>query len=216
MHTDSKLKVYLVLLTLHTSLLIASNAAGAKLFALPFGLAASATVISYMLTFVTLDAIAELYGRDSSRFVINIGLASLAVSVLFFQIAIHLPPATGWPDQAAYESTLGASWRIFLGGWMAYMFSQHFDLWSFLALKETRFGRSLAVRSWISTIIGQLLDTIIFITIAFWGTFPLAEAIAGQYAIKLAFATLGTPFVILLVRVGRHFIARENGFRSAS
>ena len=58
----SRTKLFLLLMTLHGSLLITSTVAGSKLFALPFGLSASATVVSYMLTFVVLDTIAELYG----------------------------------------------------------------------------------------------------------------------------------------------------------
>jgi len=64
-----RIKFLLFLMTLHGSLLITSTVAGSKLFALPFGLTASATVVSYMLTFVVLDVIAELYGAEFSRLV---------------------------------------------------------------------------------------------------------------------------------------------------
>lgn len=70
-------------MTLHGSLLITSTVAGSKLFALPFGLSASATVVSYMLTFVVLDAIAELYGDKLPRLVINLGLVGMALSALY-------------------------------------------------------------------------------------------------------------------------------------
>ena len=207
MQWDRKSKFYLVLLSLHTTLLVTNKAAGAKLFALPYGLVASATVISYMMTFVILDIIAELYGREASRFVINIGLVGMALSVALFQFAIYLPAAPGWPDQAAFASTLGGSWRLLLGGWTAYMFGQYFDLWSFFGLKRLRWTSPLPVRAWISMLVGQFFDTVIFITIAFAGRFPLPQAIAGQYLIKLAFAAAATPLVVLFVRIGRIYIA---------
>jgi uncharacterized integral membrane protein (TIGR00697 family) len=200
-----RLRFFLVLMSLHTSLLITSTLAGAKIFALPFGLTASATVISYMLTFVMLDAIAELYGKQYSRFVIYIGLVGMALSALYFEVAILLPPAGSWIHQPALEVILGSSWRIWIGGWVAYMLSQNFDLWSFLKLKQTPF-KSLAVRAWVSMVVGQLLDTIVFMVIAFYGTLPLAPAIVGQYLIKLVFATVATPLVSLLVLSGKGFV----------
>ena len=109
-----RIKFLLFLMTLHGSLLITSTVAGSKLFALPFGLTASATVVSYMLTFVVLDVIAELYGAEFSRLVINLGLIGMALSALYFKLTITLPPAAGWPDQAAFATVFGASWRIWL------------------------------------------------------------------------------------------------------
>jgi queuosine precursor transporter len=209
MQWDGRSKFYLVLLSLHTTLLVANKAAGAKLFALPYGLVASATVISYMMTFVILDVIAELYGREASRFVINIGLVGMGLSVTLFQFAIYLPAAPGWPDQAAFASTLGGSWRLLLGGWTAYMFGQYFDLWSFFGLKRLRWTSALPVRAWISMLVGQFFDTVIFITIAFAGRFPLSHAIAGQYLIKLAFAAAATPLVVLFVRIGRLYTTEK-------
>jgi queuosine precursor transporter len=202
---DRRLIFFLVLMSLHTSLLITSTIAGAKIFALPFGLSASATVISYMLTFVMLDAIAEIYGNQYSRFVIYIGLVGMALSAVYFEFAILLPPAASWGNQPALESILGSSWRVWTGGWLAYVLSQNFDLWSFLKLKQTPF-KSVAVRAWVSMVVGQLLDTIVFMVIAFYGTLPLAPAIVGQYLIKLAFATVATPLVSLVVLAGRRFI----------
>src|SRR5262249_7003337 len=80
--------------------------------------------------------------------------------------------------QKALESILGSSWRIWLGGWTAYMVSQYVDLWSFLKLKQLPLGRaSLPFRAWTSMVLGQLLDTIIFLTIAFYETEPISSVI---------------------------------------
>jgi uncharacterized integral membrane protein (TIGR00697 family) len=196
-------------MTLHSSLLVTSTIAGSKLFALPFGLSASATVLSYMLTFVILDTIAELYGRQYSRFVINLGLVAMALSAVYFEFAIWLPAADFWKEQKALETIIGSSWRIWLGGWTAYMVSQYTDLWSFLRLKELPLGRSLAFRAWVSMILGQLIDTVIFLTIAFYGTEPVGAIIVGQYLIKLVIATLATPFVSLGVGLGRSYFERD-------
>ena len=206
--SDKSLRVFIALLTIHTALVISSNAAGSKLIALPLGLAASATVISYMLSFVLIGAIAELFGRDYARLVVNLGLAAMAISVAFFELAIHLPAAGFWTQQPAFEQVLGATPRLLLGGWSAYLLGQHLDVWGFFLIKRTRFGADrLWLRSWGSTIIGQLIDTAVFITIAFYGTAPLLPAIAGQYLVKLVIASATTPVIYAAVGWGRAAMA---------
>jgi queuosine precursor transporter len=206
--TDRNLRVFVVLLTIHTSLVVASNVAGAKLIGLPLGLAASATVISYMLSFVLLGSIGELFGRTLARLVVNLGLGAMALSVAFFELAIHLPAAGFWTHQAAFEQVLGSTPRILAGGWAAYLLGQHLDVWGFFRLKRTRLGgERLWLRSWGSTLIGQLVDTAVFITIAFAGTAPLLPAIAGQYLVKLVVASLTTPLIYLAVGWGRAAMA---------
>lgn len=209
---------FLLLMALHGSLLVTSTAAGSKLFALPFGLTASATVLSYMFTFVILDTIAELYGRRYSRLVIHLGLLGMAVSVVYFEIAIALPPAGVWTDQKAIEAILGSSWRIWLGGWLAYIISQNLDLWSFLFLKDkiSVGRRSIAFRAWTSMLVGQLIDTVIFMVIAFYGVFPVGPAIVGQYLVKVIFVSVAAPLVPFGVWIGERWEGRRQDAAASS
>src|SRR5687768_624203 len=96
---QSAIRPFIFLLTLHTALLVASNAGGAKMIALPGGLAASATVFSYMATFAILDVIADRYGRKYAQITINLGLIGLVTSVVFYQLTIAAPPADFWKGQ---------------------------------------------------------------------------------------------------------------------
>jgi len=208
---DRRLKYFLCLMTLHSSLLITSTIAGSKVFALPLGLSASATVFSYMLTFVILDTIAELYGRSYSRFVINLGLIGMALSAAYFEFTIILPPAGEWRYQQALETVLGSSIRIWLAGWTAYMLSQNLDLWSFLRLKEIAKGRgSIVLRAWLSMVLAQLFDTTVFVTIAFYGVVPIGQLIVGQFLIKVAIASLVSPLVPIAVLSGRKWIEKPH------
>lgn len=201
---------FLILMTLHSSLLITSTVAGSKLFQLPFGYDASATVFSYLLTFIILDTIVELYGNSYSRFVINLGLVGMAVSALYFEFTIYLPPAAVWLHQESLVSIIGSSWRIWLGGWIAYTISQHFDAWSFVLLRNTVLGRSsIVLCALISLLVSQLLDTVLFVSIAFYGTVPLFSTIVGQYFVKIVFSTAAVPLVKLSVSLGQKWSGPE-------
>lgn len=204
------LALLVCLASLHTALLVTSMVAGAKLVALPFHLSASATVLSYTLTFVILDTLAELYGPAVSRFVITMGLVAMILAAVYMEVAALLPGPPGIVSQDAYAAVLSNSWRIWLAGWIAYTISQRLDVWSFLLLKRVGgIGASVAARAWFSLIFGQLIDTALFITIAFAGTTALLPVIAGQYAVKIVIATVTIPLVSLAVALGRRFIARD-------
>jgi queuosine precursor transporter len=203
-------RYFLILMTLYSSLLITSTVAGSKLFQLPFGYEASATVFSYLLTFIILDTIAELYGKSYSKLVINLGLVGMGVSALYFEFTIFLPPAAVWRHQESLVSIIGSSWRIWLGGWIAYTISQHFDAWSFLRLRKTALGRSsIVLCALISLLTSQLLDTVVFISIAFYGTVPLFSTIVGQYVVKIIFSTAAVPLVKLSVALGQKWAGTE-------
>ena len=164
-------------------------------------LTASATVFSYALSFTFTDIISELYGVEKAKLAVRIGFLGLFVSVGFFMISIHAPAANYWKDQEAYASVLGHGPRLLIGGWTSYMVSQHIDVWIFHRLKVMTGGRYLWLRNNASTLISQFIDTCIFITIAFYGTFPIKDAIIGQYIIKLIIALIDTPIVYLCVKI---------------
>jgi uncharacterized integral membrane protein (TIGR00697 family) len=198
------------LISVHTSLLIASNAGGAKMIALPGGLSASATVFSYSITFPICDLINEFFGNRAARLTVNIGLAGLVISVLFFQFAIQAPGASFWNGQEAYASTLGMGWRILLGGWLSYTIGNHLDVWVFQRIKDLTGEKYFWLRKNGSTAISQLVDTCIFMGVAFGGVYPIATAIPGQYLLKLAIAVLCTPFSYLIIRLVRSSLPKES------
>jgi uncharacterized integral membrane protein (TIGR00697 family) len=102
------------------------------------------------------------------------------------------------------------SWRIWLAGWIAYTISQRLDVWSFLLLKRVGgIGASVAARAWFSLIFGQMIDTALFITVAFAGKTALLPLIAGQYAVKIVISTVTIPLVSLAVALGKRFIVRD-------
>lgn len=193
------------LISAHTALLLASNAGAAKMIAVPFGLAASATVFSYAATFPVADIINELAGPRTARLVVNIGFAAMVILVGFLQVCIWAPSASFWTDQAAFEKVFSFGPRAMLGGWSSYLIGNHVDVWIFHAIRKRTGERWYWLRKNVSTAISQLVDTVIFMTVAFAGVFPIASAIPGQYLLKFAVAVVCTPLSYLLL----HFVRKS-------
>ena len=97
-------------------------------------------------------------------------------------------------QQSAYEALLGPNRRIVLASLLAYLCSQKHDVWAFHFWKALTGGRHKWLRNNLSTMTSQLIDTVIFVGIAFWGVVPnLGEMILAQYVLKLLIALVDTP-----------------------
>ena len=183
--------------------LIISNILAAKVVQIGF-IEIPAAVIAYPVTFLCIDIISELWGKKEAQFLVRVGLVVQIVTLILIYIAIALPPAP-YTNQEAFAGTLGTQWGIVLASLLAYLASQSFDVFAFHKIRE-RFKPKWARNS--TTIVSQLIDTTIFITIAgllVWGT-PIETIlvmIACQYAVKVLFALADTPFFYLLTRHGQ-------------
>lgn len=163
------------------------------------GLTVPAGVLAYALTFICTDVIGEIWGKQRAREVVGAGFLTLIGAFGLIQVALHWPPAGFWQGQEAFAAVLSTTPRIILGSLTAYLVSQLIDVWIFHACKRLTKGRHLWLRNNLSTALSQLLDTLIFISIAFWGLMPLLPLIVGQWVVKLAIAAVDTGVVYLLV-----------------
>lgn len=162
-----------------------------------------AGVLAYCLTFLITDVISEIWGKERAQTVVMGGFITLVLVFLLTGVSILWPPASFWPHQKAYETILGSSARIMVASLTAYLFSQYHDVWAFHFWKRVTSDRFLWLRNNASTIVSQLLDSVVFITIAFYGSMPLVPLILGQWVVKVGIAALDTPFVYLLVYLVR-------------
>ena len=160
-----------------------------------------AGVLAYCLTFLITDVISEIWGKEEAQTVVMGGFITLVLVFVLTTASIVWPPASFWPHQKAYQTILGSSARIMVASLTAYLFSQYHDVWAFHFWKRVTDQRFLWLRNNASTIVSQLLDSVIFITIAFYGSLPLMPLILGQWVVKVGIALLDTPFVYLLVYV---------------
>jgi len=172
------------------------------------GLIVPAAVVLYPLTFLFTDVVSEVEGRKSARDLVMMGFYMSIIMVLILFIGKILPPAPFWENQEAYNIILGSTPRIVLASMIAYLISQNHDVWAFHWWKQKTSGKHLWMRNNFSTITSQLIDSVLFISIAFMGIYPLKTIgvmIFSQYLIKVGIALLDTPFCYILVRIyGNH------------
>jgi uncharacterized integral membrane protein (TIGR00697 family) len=190
-----------VLATLFVTCLITANIITVKLISV-WGWVVPAGVIAYPLTFLFTDVITELYGRKVASKIVWLGFGASVLMVILVVGGRLLTPAAIWEGQAAYDSVLGMVPRIVLASMIAYLASQHHDVFAFSFWRQKTKARFLWLRNNASTMVSQAVDTGLFITIAFWGTVPnsvLVNMLVTQYVIKLAIAALDTPFCYLMV-----------------
>ncbi len=190
-------RLLVLLVALNSALLVASNAGAAKIITVYGSLSASAAVVTYILAVAIIDLVNETFGPRLARMVANIGFVSLITSVALFQLFIRLPSAGNWSGQAGYAETLGPGLRVLLGGWLAYAVSQPLNVRIFTLIRTWTSGRWFLVRKLGSTLVSQLVDTVIFITIAFGGVYELIPIYVGQYAVKIVLVSLEAPLAVL-------------------
>jgi hypothetical protein len=170
-----------------------------------FGLTTTLGNILYAGTFLATDMIGEFYGKKEAKRAVLLGFATLALATLYMQIALYFTPAEGDFAQEHLSNLFGFLPRIALGSTAAYLVSQWHDVWAFHYLKEKTKGRMLWLRNLLSTSVSQLLDSVVFVLIAFYGVFDgpvLVEILITTYLMKLIVACLDTPFIYLAKRLG--------------
>ncbi|KGP71418.1 queuosine precursor transporter [Pontibacillus yanchengensis] len=190
---------------LFVGLLILSNILGVKLFSVG-GFVLPAAVIVYVVTYLVTDVIGEVYGREAASKTVKAGFVTQVVAMLFILVAIALPSAPFFEQQAEFQSILGGSFRVMLASLASYLVSQHTDVAIFHKLKQKHGANKLWLRNNVSTMTSQLLDTVVFISIAFYGTVPMSALLAmigTQYAFKWMVAIIDTPIAYALVKWGR-------------
>lgn len=185
------------------------------LFQIPFSLPVTGSslvmpgaALAYALTFFASDCYSELYGRRAAQVLVNVGFAMTLVmlALVYTTIVAPIAPFSG-VGQAEFAGVLWSSANIVTGSLLAYVISQNWDVLAFHAIRRRTDGAYLWLRNIGSTATSQVIDTVIFVTVAFWaapqlfgvgpvyGTNQILSLIVGQYVLKLGIAVADTPFV---------------------
>jgi len=169
-------------------------------------LAIEAGIFAFLLLVVTSSAIAELHGRAIANRLVQFGFVPLIVSILLSLIVWALPPSPSMipANRDAIQLVLFSTWRIWLGGIIAYGVSQTLNVSIFAALKGREGARLLWLRAAVAGMGSQIVDTLLFVTIAFYGEFPIGPLVLGQMLVKVILsAVLVPPAIYLFVALGR-------------
>lgn len=169
------------------------------------GLIVPSAVLVYSTTFLITDILSEKWGKQEARKAVWAGFFANVVLVATMMLAVSWPAAEGSPvSQEAFRAVLGLTPRIVLASMIAYLVSQHHDVWAFHWWREKTKGRYLWLRNNASTIVSQAIDSILFISIAFYGLIPvhaLLLMMLSQWAIKILIALIDTPFCYLACKM---------------
>ncbi|HEX8442228.1 MAG TPA: queuosine precursor transporter [Allosphingosinicella sp.] len=178
---------------------------GAKQVALG-PLAVEAGIFPFLLLVALSSAVAELHGRSVADSLVRFGFVPLLAAILLTWIVIQLPTDEGMyePAKPAFPIVLGQTWRLMAAGIVAYGVSQSLNVLLFSKVAGGR-GRLVAVRAMVAGALSQIVDTLIFITIAFYGVRPIADLMLGQMLAKVVLSIVLIPVVITgLVALGRN------------
>jgi uncharacterized integral membrane protein (TIGR00697 family) len=166
------------------------------------GLVLPAAIIIFPLNYIFGDVLTEVYGYKQARFIIWIGFACNLLTVLAFWIGGLLPPAPIFDAQSSYDRILGSTPRFLLASFFAYLVGEFANSYILARMKVATRGRWLWSRTIGSTIVGQGLDTLIVLTIAFAGSIPLSVLgvmMLSHWLLKTMYEVIATPFTYMLV-----------------
>jgi uncharacterized integral membrane protein (TIGR00697 family) len=175
-------------------------------------LAVEAGIFAFLLLVVTSSAVAELHGQSVARRLVLLGFVPLIASVLLSIVVLAVPPSPDMdPDRLkAFNTMMSGTPRIWVGGITAYGVSTFLNVTIFGRLKASEGSGLLWLRAGVASALSQIVDTLIFISVAFYGVFPIQQLIVGQMLAKVVLsAVLVPPLVYAFVALGRALDARK-------
>jgi hypothetical protein len=187
---------FVLVVAIFITCLISANIIAVKVIGV-FGLILPAAIIIFPFSYIFGDVLTEVYGYRQARRVIWLGFLCNLVVISAIWVAQILPPAPFWHGQSSYEQILGFTPRLLAASFIAYLAGEFANSFILAKMKIATNGRWLWTRTIGSTIVGQGLDSLIFIFVAFAGIIPGAELFAAmvtQWLAKSAYETAVTPF----------------------
>jgi len=172
-------------------------------------LAVEAGIFGFLILVVLSSAVAELHGQKTATLLVRLGFIPLFVSAALIQLLLALPHDPGMypPAIPAFPIVVGQGVRMMLAGFISYGTSQTLNVFIFSRLKGAEGeGRLVWFRGMVASVISQIVDTVLFISISFLGERPILELMAGQMLTKVVLSIVLVPFLITgAVALGKRF-----------
>jgi len=185
---------------LYVTFVLISNLIAFKISEFNFGfitLYATAASIIFPVTFLLTDVVNEKFGRKETQRMIFIAFIAQITTAMFILISIYMKPASFWGNQDIFRTVFGFAPRIMIASWIAFLISENVDAHIFSWFKKLTEGKHLWSRNVLSSLPSMAIDTIIFVTIGFYGLQPLAPLIIGVLGIKWIVGIIDIPFMYL-------------------
>jgi queuosine precursor transporter len=192
---------FVVIASVFVTCLITANIIAVKIIWF-LGFPVPAGIIIFPLSYLFGDVLTEVYGYGAARRVIWLGFACNLLAVIAIYLGGIAPAAPFWTQQAAYNTILGFTPRLLLASFIAYLVGEFTNSFVLAKLKIATRGRWLWTRTIGSTLVGEGLDTLIFISIAFGGIFSaqiILITMLTQWFLKVAYEVIATPFTYVVV-----------------
>lgn len=197
--------LYMVLVTVYVACLLISNVTAVKTFSLgPFSLPAA--VLLFPIVYIVNDLLAEVYGFKKARNAIYLGFLLNLFMVVYFAIAIALPAGPFFGAQKAFAAILGSTPRMLIASLTAYFVGSTLNAKIMVSMRDAVDGKggfALFARCIVSTLFGELCDSLIFITIAFLGSMPITQIfimVATQALFKTLYELVVFPVTNIVIK----------------
>jgi len=177
-----------------------------------FGSVATLGNVLYGSIFFATDILSEVYGKKAARRAVWLGFIGMILMTFWMQIGLKFIPDISDFSQSSLSTIFELMPRVAAGSMIAYVVSQHHDIFAFHFWKNKTKGRFLWLRNCASTMVSQAIDSLIFCTIALWGLFDVnvwLQILATTYLLKWFVAVMDTPFLYLATRISKTVVARE-------
>lgn len=205
--TEESFKKILIALAIYLTSLFAANTLGLKLMPFIFGTNLSVSVFYFPVVFLMTDVIGEVYGKKIAQLFVLAGFLSTAFFILYSLISIAAPwSESGLWAKEGYNQIFGVSVRIAVASLVAFLIAEYQDVFSFFFFRKKWGARLFWLRSVLSNLWSQLLDTVIFMVIAFAGVYStetLISVIISWWVYKVAMGALYVPLSYIGLRLLR-------------
>ncbi len=203
--SENALRKLLIALSIYITSLVAANTLGLKVMPFLFDSHLSVGVFMFPVVFLMTDIIGEVYGKKMAKFFVLAGVISTILWILYNVISLSVPWSSGehWA-QGSYETIFGVTMRIAIASIIAFAVAEYQDVISFFFFKKKLGEKQFWLRSNLSNLWSQLLDTILFMTIAFLGVYEndvLISLIITWWLFKVAMGIVYTPLAYVGIKL---------------
>lgn len=196
----------LICLTIYLTALFASNTLGVKLMPFLFGTHLSTAIFAFPFVFLMTDVVGEVYGKKLSRLFVRLGLYSTAIFLVFNLLSNRMPAAAEFTMNQAYNQIFGLSFRFAFASLVAFLIGEYQDVFAFFLARRLIGERWFGLRSTISNIWSQFIDSAIWFAIAFVGVYSFKTIVLTMipwWLFKVGMGVLYTPLSYLGLRILR-------------